>query len=362
MCSRVAPDVFYWPSSPSNGGNFDNPTDPSRGDQHFWDVWNGDKPFTEYRKHKFRFCSEFGFESYPSMKTIRTFAEEKDMDLYSDVIKNHQKCRFGTRNTAFYIDANYPQPTNFPSLVYTSQVLQADAIKYGVEYFRRIRGYCMGSLYWQLNDCWPAASWSGLDYYGRYKALHYAAKKFYAPVACALFRENDHITVNIANETMERVSGTVKTYLCRNDFTVLAQQELNYTVEPLSSLDIGAVAENAITAPEECYFYADLFDAEGKFLMRQTLLFVPPKDFAWAEPGVRVEISDCDGGVEIAVSANAFAKYVEIDFSDADVVLSDNYVDVTGPAPVMLHAKTDLTAAQLAMQLQVQSVYNIGRA
>lgn len=362
MCSRVAPDVFYWPSSPSNGGNFDNPTDPSRGDQHFWDVWNGDKPFTEYRKHKFRFCSEFGFESYPSMKTIRTFAEEKDMDLYSDVIKNHQKCRFGTRNTAFYIDANYPQPTNFPSLVYTSQVLQADAIKYGVEYFRRIRGYCMGSLYWQLNDCWPAASWSGLDYYGRYKALHYAAKKFYAPVACALFRENDHITVNIANETMERVSGTVKTYLCRNDFTVLAQQELNYTVEPLSSLDIGAVAENAITAPEECYFYADLFDAEGKFLMRQTLLFVPPKDFAWAEPGVRVEISDCDGGVEIAVSANAFAKYVEIDFSDADVVLSDNYVDVTGPAPVMLHAKTDLTAAQLAKQLQVQSVYNIGRA
>ena len=283
------------------------------------------------------------------------------MDLFSEVMRNHQKCNSGTRNTDFYIKANYPYPTNFPSLVYTSQILQADAIKYGVEYFRRIRGCCMGSVYWQLNDCWPVASWSSLDYFGRYKALHYAAKKFYAPVACALFHENGHITVNIANETMQPVSGTVKTYLCRNDFTVLEERELNYTVDALSSLDIGSVSDEAMTSPQECYFYADLYDDEGKFLMRQTYLFALPKDFGWKEPDIQVEIQDCTDGVEITVSVSSFAKYVEIDFKDADVVLSDNYVDVTSRTPVTVFAKTDYSAAMLREQLTIQSVYNIGR-
>lgn len=361
ICSKLAPDVFYWPSSPSNGGNFEDPGDPARGDQHFWDVWNGEKPFTEYRKHKFRFCSEFGFEALPPMKTIRAFAEEKDMDLFSPVMRSHQKCKLGTKNTDFYIRANYPYPVSFPSLVYTSQILQADAIKYGVEHFRRIRGCCMGSLYWQLNDCWPVASWSSLDYFGRYKALHYAAKKFYAPVTCALFHENGQIAVNIANETMQAVSGRVKTYLCRNDFTVLQEQELEYTVDALTSLDIGSVSDAAMTSPETCYFYADVYNDNGEFLMRQTLLFALPKDFAWKEPHIRVEMEDRPGGVEIKVSASAFAKYVEIDFRQADVVLSDNYVDVTSPAPVTVFAKTSCSAAVLKDQLTIQSVYNIGR-
>ena len=219
----------------------------------------------------------------------------------------------------------------------------------------------MGSVYWQLNDCWPVASWSSLDYFGRYKALHYAAKKFYAPVACALFHEDGQIKVNIANETMQAVSGKVKTYLCRNDFTVLEEAELQYTVDALSSLDIGSVSDEAMTAPQDCYLYADVYDGEGKFLMRQTLLFALPKDFAWKEPNIRVEIKDRADGVEITVSASAFAKYVEIDFKEADVVLSDNYVDVTSTAPVTLFAKTSHNAAELANQLTVQSVYNIGR-
>lgn len=219
----------------------------------------------------------------------------------------------------------------------------------------------MGSLYWQLNDCWPVASWSSLDYFGRYKALHYAAKKFYAPVTCALFHENGQIAVNIANETMQAVSGRVKTYLCRNDFTVLQEQELEYTVDALTSLDIGSVSDAAMTSPETCYFYADVYNDNGEFLMRQTLLFALPKDFAWKEPHIRVEMEDRPGGVEIKVSASAFAKYVEIDFRQADVVLSDNYVDVTSPAPVTVFAKTSCSAAVLKDQLTIQSVYNIGR-
>ncbi len=122
------------------------------------------------------------------------------------------------------------------------------------------------------------------------------------------------------------------------------------------------VSDAAMTSPEACFFYADVYNNEGKFLMRQTLLFVLPKDFAWKEPHIQVEIQDRADGVEITVSASSFAKYVEIDFKEADVVLSDNYVDVTSPAPVTVFAKTSYSAAVLRDQLQIQSVYNIGRA
>lgn len=360
MCERLAPDVFYWPSSPCSGGSFDAPNDPTRGDQHFWEPWNGNKPFTAYRKHQFRFCSEFGFEAYPSMKTIKTFAEPKDYNLFSRVMENHQKCKHGAKNTVAYISQNYLYPTSFEKLVYTSQVLQADAIKYGVEYFRRIRGCCMGSLYWQLNDIWPGASWSSVDYYGRYKALHYAAKKFYAPVECALFHENNQIKINVANETREDVRGSVKVYICRNDFTVLDEKEIVFQVNALSSVDVGAISDKAVDNIYDCYLYADLYDETGKFIMRQTLLFAPPKHYEWMNPNVVAEIQDIEGGVEITLSADCYARYVEVDFEEADVVLSDNYVDITNAEPVKLVAKTEFTADELKKQLKLQSVYDIG--
>lgn len=360
LCYRLAPDVFYWSSSPCSGGGFDRPNDPSRGDQHFWGPWNGNEPFTSYRKHQFRFCSEFGFEAYPSIKTIKTFAEPKDYNLFSRVMENHQKCAHGAKNTVSYISQNYLYPTSFEKLIYTSQVLQADAIKYGVEYFRRIRGCCMGAVYWQFNDCWPAASWSSVDYYGRYKALHYAAKKFFAPVECALFHEDNQIVVNLANETRDNVSGTVKVYICRNDFTVLDEKEIAFQVEPLSSTDIGAISDKAVDNIYDCYLYADLYDEAGKFIMRQTLLFAPPKHYEWKNPNVVAEIQNIEGGVEITLSADCYARYVEVDFEEVDVVLSDNYVDITSAEPVKLVAKTEFTAEELRKQLKLQSVYNIG--
>lgn len=359
MCYRLAPDVFYWPSSPSCGGEFDDPADPTRGDQHFWAPWNGNKPFTEYREHQFRFCSEFGFEAYPSIKTIKTFAEPKDFNLFSRVMDNHQKCKHGAKNTVGYIAQNYLYPASFEKLIYTSQILQADAIKYGVEYFRRIRGCCMGSLYWQLNDCWPVASWSSVDYYGRYKALHYAARKFYAPLACALFYEDNKIVVNIANETRSKKAGSVKLYLCRADFTVLEQKEIPFIVEKLSSTDIGFMSDDALDNIYDCYFYADMYDADGNFVMRQSLLFVPPKYFEWQNPNVKAEIHDIPEGVEIILTADCFARYVEVDFEEADVVLSDNYVDITSNKPVKLTAKTEYTAEEFTKQLKLQSVYEI---
>ena len=358
LCERYAPQTFYWPSSPSSGGGFDEPGNFARGDTHYWEVWHGGVPFTTYRKKSFRFCSEYGFESFPSMKTIRTFCEEKDMNCFSRVMEDHQKCKGGNGKILRYLADNYLYPSSFEDLVYLSQLLQADAIKYGVEHFRRQRGYCMGSIYWQFNDCWPVASWSSVDSLGRYKALHYAAKKFYAPVAMGLFLENGRLAVNISNETMADFRGHIQLSLCRSDLTVLDQVRAEAAVEALTARDVFTykVPESD---PYETYLYVDLYDEAGNFLMRQTELLVPAKHFSWLPPHLDFQFADVEGGVEIAVTSDVFTKGVAIDFDSFDCVLSDNFFDLTDGRPYRVTARTDRSAAQLRDHLLYKTVNGI---
>ena len=358
LCRELAPDTFYWPSSPSSGGGFDEPGEFSRGDTHYWKVWHGGVPFTAYRQEHFRFCSEYGFESFPSMKTIRSFCKEEDENCFSRVMENHQKCKGGNGNILRYLSNNYLYPSKFENLVYASQLLQADAIAYGVEHFRRERGYCMGSIYWQFNDCWPVASWSSVDYFGRYKALHYAARRFYAPVAMGLFAENGTLAVNIANETRETFRGSVRLTLCRADLTELDRRECAVEVTALSSSDV-----LTYTLPEfdpySCFLAADLYDAQGAFLTRRVETLVPAKHFAWRKPTLQAEFVDKDGGVEIAVSSDVFTKGVFLDFCGFDCVLSDNFFSLTDKAPYRVFVKTEKSAAELRENAVFKTVYDI---
>ncbi|MGN0977961.1 MAG: glycoside hydrolase family 2 protein, partial [Faecousia sp.] len=176
------PQTFYWPSSPSSGGSFDDPNDPHRGDVHYWDVWHGLKPFTDYRNYTFRYVSEFGFQSFPCMETIESFTAPEDRNVFSYVMEKHQRNASANGRIVSYLSQMYLYPGTLDGLVYASQLLQAQAMQYGVEHWRRNRGQCMGAIIWQLNDCWPVASWASIDYFGRWKALHYYAKRFFAPV------------------------------------------------------------------------------------------------------------------------------------------------------------------------------------
>ena len=153
----------------------------------YWDVWHGNKPITEYRKFYFRYVSEFGFQSFPSLKTVETFTEPEDRNIFSYVMEKHQRNKTANGKIMNYMEQTFLYPNDFDTTLYASQLLQAEAIRYGVEHFRRNRGRCMGTVIWQLNDCWPVASWSSIDYCGRWKALHYYAKRFFAPVmlSCA---------------------------------------------------------------------------------------------------------------------------------------------------------------------------------
>lgn len=360
LVAKYAPQTFYWQASPSSGGNFDDPNSPNRGDTHFWQVWHGDSQFTDYRAHKFRFCSEYGFESYPSMKTIKTFCEPNDMNCFSRVMENHQKCKSGNRKILMYLADNYLYPNSFETLVYASQLLQADAIKYGVEHFRRHRGYTMGSIYWQFNDCWPVASWSSVDSLGRYKALHYAAKKFYAPVALGLFLENGTLTINVSNETMNDFKGTVKVYFSDTSFNISKKFDKEISVSALSSKDALTVDASYSNKYSE-YIYVDLYDENGKFVMRQTELFVPPKFFEWKKPSFEVDIKNSENGIVIEISSNTFAKGVYIDFDNCDPILSTNFFDLANYEKYKVTVETDKTAEELLTSLKIMSVYDIGK-
>ena len=358
LCREYAPDTFYWPSSPSSGGGFDDPGNHARGDTHYWTVWHGGVPFTSYRQMLFRFCSEYGFESFPSMKTIHTFCEEKDMNCFSRVMENHQKCKGGNGKILRYLADNYLYPSSFENLVYASQLMQADAIKYGVEHFRRHRGYCMGSVYWQFNDCWPVASWASVDCFGRYKALHYAARKFYAPVAMGLFLENSRLIINISNETMHDFRGTIRLYQCSADMTVLDEKIRQAEVDALTSADVYSYKIDCNDI-HSTYFYVDLYDEDGSFIMRQVEMQVPPKHFEWIKPNVTAEFKDIPDGVEITVRTDAFTKGVFIDFRDFDCVLSDNFFSLTNADPYRVTARTDRSARELEENAVIKTVYDI---
>lgn len=218
----------------------------------------------------------------------------------------------------------------------------------------------MGSVYWQFNDCWPVASWSSVDSLGRYKALHYEAKKFYAPVLMGLFLENGGLCVNISNETMDDFEGRVVVKVSDSDFNVLEGYEINVTAPELSSKDVFSVAITPDNIFGE-YIIGELYDASGKLIMRKTELFTTPKHYEWKRPEFKIEMSDFADGVSIKVSSDVFAKGVYLDFEGCDPKLSDNFFDITDKESYTVFAKTDISAEELKNRVRVMSVYDIGR-
>ncbi|MDP3184721.1 MAG: glycoside hydrolase family 2 protein, partial [Anaerolineales bacterium] len=209
-CQAEDPDRSYWPSSPSSDTPFDNPNGQRQGDSHYWDVWHGRKPFSAYRDQYPRFMSEFGFQALPPLATIRTYADEADWNMTSYIMELHQKNASGNSLMVGQMLDTFRLPKDFVSLVYLSMVLQAEGIRYGVEHWRRHPDRVAGTLYWQLNDCWPVASWSSLDYFGRWKALHYAARRFYAPLMLSIEDKPPEQGIYVTNDFLEPWDGILR--------------------------------------------------------------------------------------------------------------------------------------------------------
>lgn len=365
------PLTFYWPSSPSSGGNFENSNAENVGDVHYWGVWHGNEPFTAYRKHHYRFLSEFGFQSFPALQTIRRFTKEGDRNIYSRVMEMHQRNTAANGKITNYISQTYLYPKNFDELLYCSQLLQADAIRYGVEHFRRFRGTCMGTVVWQLNDIWPVASWASVDYYGNWKALQYAEKRMFAPVllSCEEHGEIDQkphantlpqpvdvsADLHVANETDTPVTGTVKWALRLPDSTIVREGEFPVTAPAYGGAWLPHLDFNDQDPLKVHLEYALLVD--NKTVSSGTALFCAPKHYAFLDPELTISVD----GDTLTVTAKNYAKSVSVETEHGILRLDDNFVDMEAGSRTfkILPGRdfTDVDGKAVSGAYRVRSIY-----
>lgn len=366
IVKETAPQTYWWPASPSSGGNFDAPNDENRGDNHYWDVWHGEKPFTEYRKFFFRYASEFGFQSFPCLKSVEQFTLPDDRNIFSRVMERHQRNQAANGKILSYLSQTFRYPNSFDDLLYASQLMQAEAIRYGVEHWRRNRGRCMGAIIWQLNDIWPVASWASIDYYGRWKALHYAAKRFFAPVMISAEEEGElsqnpkineyhpaplekSFRLNVCNETLRDVTGEVVWALRTPDGAIVRQNQQTLTIPAMSAkwLDKVDCADASLTG----HYVSFAFVVDDVALSEGTCIFCAPKHFEFVNPRLTVETR----GDTLVVTSHAYAKQVWLESEDADLLLDDNAFDMNPDTKVVRVVRGS------AEKVRVRSVWDLGR-
>ncbi|WMJ87463.1 beta-mannosidase [Anaerocolumna sp. MB42-C2] len=367
ITKEIDDQTYYWLSSPSSGGSFDNPNDFNRGDNHYWEVWHSNKPFTEYRDFHFRFCSEFGFQSFPGKKTLDSFSLPEDQNIFSEVMESHQKNGLANTKIFSYISGYYKYPKDMESIAYISQILQLKAIQYGVEHWRRNWGRCMGAIYWQLNDCWPVASWASVDYYGRWKALHYGAKRFYSrfmATACEKEELSTEIDYYIHNESFENRKAVLQIRLFDRDLNTIFETKKNisassFEVKNELQIDFSDYLNSGLSKKQVGAEYTLL--ENGIVISRGTNLFVKPKYFEFKVPKYQISVTEEKENYSILITSDVYASYVELYLEEEDVVFEDNYFDITSKDGVLITVnkqefKNPVTADELLAKLHIRSV------
>ena len=361
-CQAEDPEHSYWPSSPSSDTPFVDPNGQRQGDAHYWDVWHGGKPFTSYRDQYPRFMSEFGFQALPPLATVRTYADEADWNMTSYIMEQHQKNASGKSLMVRQMLDTFRLPKDFASLVYLSMALQAEGIRYGVEHWRRYPDRVAGILYWQLNDCWPVASWSSLDYFGRWKALHYAARRFYAPLLLSIEDSPPEQGVYVSNDGLEPWEGLLLWSLETLAGERLASGQAPVQVAPQAATLVckpdfsGQITDDNL---RELVFIAEPWQ-EDQFLARQTSFFAPIKHLSLADPEISVNLQSRDGEFIVELTSRSLALLVEVSLTGAEVVFGDNYFNLPAGRSIQISCPLPegWTLSRAQKELRICSVYD----
>ncbi|MEZ5195503.1 MAG: glycoside hydrolase family 2 protein [Bacteroidales bacterium] len=318
-----SPYIPYVPSSPKIGWGHEEAL--TQGDMHYWGVWWGEEPFGVYEEKVGRFMTEFGFQGFPNLQTLDSCLLKDDLSLSSVALQNHQKHPRGMELIQTYMEREYKVPENFDHYTYVSQLLQAYGIKKALEAHRRAKPYCMGTLYWQLNDCWPVISWSSVDYYNRWKALHYFARDTFKDYLISFEERNDSLFVFVASDKLETIKADLDLKIL--DFKGEEQWTNSQIVE------IGANSSNTYFmkkisrfSKKDCLFTASLL-SEGNELASNKYYFLPTKYLNLPEPKIEKKIVETEGGFRIILSSGHLAKNVFLSI-DKDGFFSDNYFDL----------------------------------
>lgn len=355
ICQRMDPTRPYWPSSPHGGKD---PNSPVEGDRHNWEVWSNWRRYEEYAKDNGRFLSEFGFQAVPRNRTIFAFTKERDHNLNTPALQNHDKMSEGTSRLFRYLWAYLRMPRNFDELSYYSQLLQGEALKLGVQHWRSRKFKTAGALIWQINDCWPVISWSLVDYYKRPKAGYYYARRFYSPILAALLFD----PVEECNLTRpECIKGSIRCVLVNdlptaqtgdailNVFNIngekIFEQIQNKTLPPNCALNLGtfALGDLWITQPDR-EFVALRFLQDGKVLSSDTLIFQPWKYISlprtdWRRLDIKALSSK---EFEISIKSEVYIKCVKLFLNQTLWDLTARDLDEVGtPPPIPEYALDD---------------------
>lgn len=359
VCSSLDPSRPYWPSSPSSNLEDDNES-AKVGDSHYWQVWHASLPFSEYAKQFPRFMSEYGFQSFPAIETVNTYTLPVDHDIQSPVMLAHQRHPRGNQLVREYMLREYPEPKDFESFLYVSQVLQAEGIKLGAEHLRRIKPHNMGSLFWQLNDCWPVASWSSIDYTGRWKALQYYARRFYSDILVSPLADHGNIYVFVVSDRRTSVAAELKLNLFDFDGKNLWTEQRDIDLAPLSSGSYATIPIETLLAgkdPQGVFLLAEVL-VDGKTISSNEYFFQPYKDIAPSRAQIKTDIVAMGGSFKITLSADKFARAVYLTSPEYAGVFADNYFDLIPgkKLEVIFRPKGAVTLSAFREQFKIRSL------
>jgi len=353
------PSRPYWQSSPSSNFQADSEFQ-GIGDTHYWQVWHAEKPFSEYEKQYPRFMSEYGFQSFPELESVKYYTTDPDRaSIETPIMLAHQRHPRGNQLIRTYMLREYSQPKDFESFLYVSQVLQAEGIKLGAEHLRRIMHQNMGSLYWQADDCWPVASWSSMDYFGRWKALMYYTRRFYAPMLVSMHVDDSKMNFFVVSDSTRVKDAELTVTMIDLNGRVLSTQKANLIVEPLqgrSYLSI-PIADLLTGADEKRTLVRADLTVDGQVVSTNDYYFRPYKEMAFAKPNIKLEIKPSGNGFDIKLSSDRVARAVDL-YGLSDGFFVDNYFDLLPDRPVTVHYRGDrkMTLDEFRNSLKVRSL------
>lgn len=350
----------YRPSSPF--AFEDTPSDGINGDDHYWGVWHGRDSIGHYNVKRARFFSEYGFQSFPEFESVKLYApQERDWDINSEVMMAHQRAGSYANNLIReYMADEFRVPDNFEDFLYVGMILQGDAIKTAMEAHRRDMPYCMGTLVWQHNDCWPVASWAGRDYYGRWKAQQYFARNAYRDILVSPLVKGDTLSVHLVSDRRDAVKGTFALKAMTLDGKVIWQKEMKTTARPLESREIFASDIRPILGDHkrgEVIFTTSFVTKDAEpytniaYACRQ-------KYMEYSKPQFSIDIQPAEGGFDVTIGSDIFARGVFLSLDGIENFFSDNYFDILPGDERKIRVNTSISYNDFIKQLKVNSIGN----
>ena len=365
LVAELDPGRPYWPSSPHTPGkdraDFNN---PDSGDAHLWQVWHGRQPFEWYRTCDHRFNSEFGFQSFPEPRIVRGYAPATERNITSYIMELHQRSGIGNDAIMQYMLSWFRHPSGFDNTLWLSQVLQGLAIKYAVEHWRRQMPRGMGTLYWQINDCWPVASWSSIDFFGNWKALHYMARRFYAPLLLSAVENLDKRTIDVylTNDDRAPAQGKITWRALHTDGRELSHGEIHSKIGALKSARIGTIDASGVVNEhgERNVIVSIELECNGKPAGDNLVTFVRPKHLTLMKPAIKTSIRAKRDGYSVTLRTDVPALWVWPDIPGSAATYSDRFVHLMPgrSLSIDIDPAEPIEKARFEKKLAVQSLWD----